>query len=331
MTCRRSSMPEDDWMFAWSLGRYYPRKQEECWSHLNSHKGDIEAAVSFHLRVKQCRVDEEEHCLFGSYNVCIPVYVNSSDHRVLIRNPLPFKIGEDNYPGNVDEKLRCEVATYIWIRKNCPTVSIPHLYGFAFPDGRTDKTRRRNLFSDLANIMLSLSRIKLPRIGSLTMNNDGVIRLTNRPLTLRLQTLENEDIPTIPRNSTYESVEPYLLDLLQCHDNRINYQPNAIHNLTDGQEQLAALTMMRGTLHHFISRQYRNGPFVLTLSDLHPSNIFVDEEWHIISLIDLEWACSFPIELQTPPYWLTDVFGEQEGPDERQADIMRKCWERKSF
>ncbi|XHG05644.1 hypothetical protein AWENTII_008862 [Aspergillus wentii] len=187
------------------------------------------------------------------------------------------------------------------------------------------------------------------------MNNDGVIRLTNRPLTLRLQTLENEDIPTIPRNSTYESVEPYLLDLLQCHDNRINYQPNAIHNLTDGQEQLAALTMMRGTLHHFISRQYRNGPFVLTLSDLHPSNIFVDEEWHIISLIDLEWACSFPIELQTPPYWLTgrpiddiehgkqldtfkrvitefiDVFGEQEGPDERQADIMRKCWERKSF
>lgn len=90
-------------------------------------------------------------------------------------------------------------------------------------------------------------------------------------------------------------MEPYILDLLQCHDNRIYYQPNAIHDLDDGQEQLAALTMMRGLLHHFVSRQYRNGPFVLTLTDLHPSNIFVDEEWHITCLIDLEWACSFPI------------------------------------
>ncbi|GKZ24252.1 hypothetical protein AbraCBS73388_011056 [Aspergillus brasiliensis] len=112
-----------------------------------------------------------------------------------------------------------------------------------------DTARRQTLFSDLAKIILSLNRVQLPRAGSLTMSNEGVITLTNRPLTLRLQTLENEGIPTIPRDSTYESVEPYLLDLLQCHDNRICYQPNAIHDVKDGQEQLAALTMMRGLLH----------------------------------------------------------------------------------
>lgn len=168
-----------------------------------------------------------------------------------------------------------------------------------------DTTRKKTLFNDLANVILSLNRTKLPRIGSLTINNYGVIGLTNRPLTLRLQTFENRGIPTIPDGSTYQSVEPYLLDLLQCHDNRIYHQPNAIHDVKDGQEQLAALTMMRGLLHQFVSRQYRHGPFVLTLTDLHPSNIFVDDEWHITSLIDLEWACAFPVELQTPPYWLT--------------------------
>lgn len=222
-----------------------------------------------------------------------------------------------------------------------------------------DKARRQTLFRDLANIILSLNRTQLPQIGSLALNDDGVVSLKNRPLTLRLQTLENEGIPTIPRDSTYQSVEPYILDLLQCHDNRIHYQPNAIHDLNDGQEQFAALTMMRGLLCQFVSRQYRNGPFVLTLTDLHPSNIFVDENWNITSLIDLEWACVFPIELQTPPYWLSgrpiddiehgehlltferiinefmDAFEEQElklqDSNAFQAQLMRTCWNRGSF
>ncbi|KAH2907513.1 hypothetical protein KXW25_005686 [Aspergillus fumigatus] len=137
-----------------------------------------------------------------------------------------------------------------------------------------------------------------------------------------------------------------------------HYQPNAIHDLRDGQEQFAALTMMRALLCQFVSRQYRNGPFVLTLTDLHPSNIFVDEDWHVTSLIDLEWACSFPVELQTPPYWLSgrpiddiehgerlqtfekiindfmDAFEEQEQKLQGstfQAKIMRACWNRGSF
>ena len=222
-----------------------------------------------------------------------------------------------------------------------------------------DNSRRQNLFRGLANIMIALNRTRLPKIGSLTLGNDGVISLTNRPLTLRLQTFENEGIPTIPRGSTYQAVEPYILDLLQCHDNRIYYQPNAVHDLNDGQEQFASLTMMRGLLHQFVSRQYRHGPFMLTLTDLHQSNIFVDEDCNITSLIDLEWACSFPAELQTPPYWLTgrpiddiehgehlqtfekiinefmNIFEEQDqkiqGSSAFQAQIMRQCWNRGSF
>lgn len=116
----------------------YPQKQRENWSYLLAHKSKIERVVSFHLRAEHCQVADQVDWLCGSYNVCIPVYINlPSEECVLIRIPLPYKVGEENIPGNVGEKLRCEVATYIWIRENCPSVPIPTLYGFAFPNGQT--------------------------------------------------------------------------------------------------------------------------------------------------------------------------------------------------
>jgi hypothetical protein len=36
-------------------------------------------------------------------------------------------------PGNVDEKLRTEAATYIWLQSNCPNIPVPRLFGFGFP------------------------------------------------------------------------------------------------------------------------------------------------------------------------------------------------------
>jgi hypothetical protein len=32
----------------------------------------------------------------------------------------------------------------------------------------------------------------------------------------------------------------------------------------------------------------------------------VDDRWNINCLIDLEWACSHPVEMIHPPYWLTN-------------------------
>jgi hypothetical protein len=32
---------------------------------------------------------------------------------------------------------------------------------------------------------------------------------------------------------------------------------------------------------------------------------FVDEDWNIMRIIDLEWACSRPWQMQNVPYWLT--------------------------
>jgi hypothetical protein len=59
-----------------------------------------------------------------AFNVCAPVYVDdwvrSPRKRVLIRYALPFKLAESQCPGNVEETLRCEAATFIWIKQYCP-------------------------------------------------------------------------------------------------------------------------------------------------------------------------------------------------------------------
>ncbi|PYI11224.1 hypothetical protein BO78DRAFT_303496 [Aspergillus sclerotiicarbonarius CBS 121057] len=360
----------------------YPEQRIQFYTYLLTNRSGIEAIVSHHLGLKgkhTCQIGEVKEWISGSFNVCIPVYIESwsgnARERVLIRFPLPYKVGEFKHPGNAEEKLRCEAATFIWIHENCPSIPIPHLWGFGFADGhhftaiehtplfprliwytrrllssifgylppsrhltrrvpqnlktgylimdyvestegvmlseswealRHDKTRRNNLFQGLSRIILSLAQVPFTQIGSLTLDNNGVIKLANRPLTLRLQHLENESIPTnIARDLTYSTTDAYLLDLLACHDSRLRHSPNSVRDEYDGQAQLSILTIMRALLPQFMDRDLRRGPFVLTLTDLHQSNIFVDSDWNIKYLVDLEWTCSRPAEMLHPPYWLT--------------------------
>src|SRR5580700_4180318 len=121
----------------------YPSKQAVFYSYLCEQQSDIEALVSFHLglsTMERCRMSETREWMCGNFNVCVPVYVDGwvgfPGKRVLIRIPLPYKLGEAENPGNVEEKLRCEAATFIWIKEQCPEVPIPYLWGFGFPSGQ---------------------------------------------------------------------------------------------------------------------------------------------------------------------------------------------------
>ena len=71
----------------------------------------------------------------GSFNLCVLVRVNALQ-RVVIRFPLPYRIGDKFRPGDADEKVRCKAATYAWLRQECPSIPIPHLYGFALSTGQ---------------------------------------------------------------------------------------------------------------------------------------------------------------------------------------------------
>ncbi|EJT79819.1 hypothetical protein GGTG_04902 [Gaeumannomyces tritici R3-111a-1] len=112
-----------------------------------------------------------------------------------------------------------------------------------------------------------------PRIGSFQFHDDGTISLTNRPLESTIARLENEGAPrTMPQNATYQATEAYVSDMLTFHDRSFLNHPNA-------------------------------RPFILQHTDLHGGNVFVDDEWNVTCIIDLEWLCALPAESIKLPVW----------------------------
>lgn len=164
----------------------------------------------------------------------------------------------------------------------------------------------------------------LEKIGSFTIHNSGEMSLSNRPLTVRLPLLENEGIPTnIARDRCYSTTDSYIRDLLNCHDLKLKHQPNSVRDKYDAEAQMAVLTIMRALPSHFTQSHLQNGPFHFIWTDPHASNIFVDQQYNITSLPDLEWCCSLPIETQHPPFWLSGHAVDQlEGEKKKEFDDM---------
>lgn len=125
--------------------QYYDR-QHEFFATLSDNRNWIKAVIAHHLGLPStdlCQIADVEDWLHESFNVCVLVTIHDwkaraqSGTRVLLRLPLPYRVGEEFRPGNSDEKIRCEAGTYAWLQENCPDIPIPRLYGFATSDGDT--------------------------------------------------------------------------------------------------------------------------------------------------------------------------------------------------
>jgi hypothetical protein len=127
----------------------YCTKRAIFYNKLQSHETEIRSLVASHCGLASSNLVQVPEMvepvngklvwLHGSFNVCIPVHVKNLEHsipsKMCFRVPLPYKIGEETFPGNADEKLRTEAATYIWIDENCPNIPIPKLRGFGVAGG----------------------------------------------------------------------------------------------------------------------------------------------------------------------------------------------------
>lgn len=172
---------------------------------------------------------------------------------------------------------------------------------------RDDERLRTNLYRSLSRVMITLARIPLPRIGAFRVDDHGRLRLDNRPLSFDFVMMENEGIPLdIPRDATYSAVDAFVLDILSTFDRRLLHQTNGVSSAEDTYHQIAGLTASRAAIPQILERKLRHGPFIFTMTDLHQSNILVDSDWNITKFIDLEFCCSYPLECQQPPYWLTN-------------------------
>ena len=90
--------------------------------YLLDYSPEIEAIVSYYMglsRKGSCYLAPLDDWIYGSFNICLPIYIKNGgkrlEKRVIMRFPLLYKVGEEEFSGNAEEKLRCEAATYIWI------------------------------------------------------------------------------------------------------------------------------------------------------------------------------------------------------------------------
>ncbi|EQL01643.1 hypothetical protein G6O67_006995 [Ophiocordyceps sinensis] len=361
----------------------YSQQKQDFYKRIESRRPLLADVVAHHLGTKSTdiAISWQEFWRHGSFNLCIPARVDvgrsvkpTLPQFVFLRFPLPYRVGEATRPGNSDEKVNCEAATYAWLQENCPSVPIPKLYGFglstnekftnldllpwwsrwfqqarsyflaafgfrqpsqyvvhrssrfadldvgyllietittgemlseSWDEKHNDLRLQENLQRGLARIMLSLASLSLPRIGTFRLDGKGYLHLDNRPLSVQFAVQENEGILLdISRNTTFSRVNDFVLHHLTAFDNRLLYQPNAIVSRDDGWYQMTSLAAAKTIFPQLFRKDLDNGPFVFALTDLHRSNIFVDEDWNISCIIDLEFACSLPIEFLQPPYWL---------------------------
>ncbi|GAO14034.1 uncharacterized protein UV8b_01878 [Ustilaginoidea virens] len=194
------------------------------------------------------------------------------------------------------------------------TISNGEILSETWDEKHDDARLQKNLHQSLARIMLSLTKTSFTRIGSFRLDSKGYLHLDNRPLSVQWTMQENEGIPLgINRDETFSSVDDFVLAHVTALDNRLLHQPNAIEDSHDAHYQMTSLAAARAMFPRLFRRDLSKERFVFALTDLHRSNIFVDEDWNVSCIIDLEFSCTWPIEFLQPPYWLRgDLVDEVE-------------------
>ena len=86
--------------------------------YLLDYSAEIEAVVSYHLGLsgtESCHLTPTDDWIHGSFNTYLSIYVQNrekrSEKRVIIRFPLLYKVGEEEFSGNTEEKLRYGAMT----------------------------------------------------------------------------------------------------------------------------------------------------------------------------------------------------------------------------
>lgn len=124
----------------------YPAHKAAFYDYIEGHRALLAEVVAHHLGTEPANIDisTREWWRHGSFNLVVPLRVILSQASIpdfaLLRFPLPYRVGETSYPGNSDEKIACEAATYAWLEENCPSVPIPKLYGFGLSTNKRVST-----------------------------------------------------------------------------------------------------------------------------------------------------------------------------------------------
>lgn len=143
------------------VSRHFPHLQEQFYLSINAQKGELEDLICNLLQVPSCRIIPSRLWRSGSFNVAVLVRLPFGKN-VYLRLPFLHRIGEHTFPGNVEEKICTEVATYLWLQEHCPDVPIPSLYAFGLPDGSIVRPTRFTIQHAYADLFVSSHAPKIP-------------------------------------------------------------------------------------------------------------------------------------------------------------------------
>jgi len=270
---------------------------------------------------------------------------------LLLRESLLTTVGSVKFP---EEKVRYEVATMRYIAAKT-TIPVPKIYYFGtaaentaglgpfiimeyiahdrtMSDALNDPTLLPDashildpnisedkldfLYRQMANILLQLSSLEFPRIGSLVQDENGHFSVSGRPLTQNMNyLLELTGVgPALLPSQQYSTANEWYSALADMHLAQLTFQHNdAIEDEDDARDKYVARQLFRqlasdGRLASGLQVKDGldgNSIFRLYSEDLRPSNVLIDKDLHVVGVIDWEFAYAAPAQFSyDPPSWL---------------------------
>ncbi|KND88441.1 hypothetical protein TOPH_07035 [Tolypocladium ophioglossoides CBS 100239] len=171
------------------------------------------------------------------------------------------------------------------------------------------------LYRQMANIVLQLSTLTFPQIGSLVQGKCGDFSVSGRPLIQNMNSLvEFAGVsPMLLPSQQYSTSTKWYSAMADMHLAQVTFQHNdAVLDEEDTRDKYVARQLFRrlastGRLAiGFDADEYScESMFRLYSEDLRPSNVLIDKDLCVVGVIDWEFAYVAPAQFSfDPPWWL---------------------------
>ncbi|KAK3332993.1 phosphotransferase family protein [Cercophora scortea] len=187
--------------------------------------------------------------------------------------------------------------------------------GYHELDPNIGKEKLEFCYRQMADVLLQLSRLKFPRIGSLDYDDQGKISVVGRPLTQNMNFMVElgSVLPELLPTKTYSNADDWYSALADMHLAQLTFQHNdAVEDEDDARDKYVARQLFRHlAAERRLTRQLGSeeddpsDDCTIFCEDLRPSNVLVDKDLRIVGVIDWEFAYVAPAQFaRDPPGWL---------------------------
>lgn len=160
-------------------------------------------------------------------------------------------------------------------------------------------------YRNMAKVLIELSKCKFSHIGAVGKDESGKWCVKKRAVTIDMNQLVscgNYPPKELPQKA-FATANEYCTALAESHHLRTQ-RNDAVTDEADCRKKYVARHLFLRIAKNF-STTYNHGPFSLYCDDLRPSNIVVDSDLNIRSVIDWEYCYAAPAEMTyCSPWWL---------------------------